>query len=133
MITQLEIKDGIVLSWATSGTLLPRAGAVIVEFVGRLDDLDRAGTLPEGYPEGAMDFRRYAAPKNATPAPVPAAAIVTFKADVIRRCTDDEADAFDAALAEASSKLRLLWNSVTVIDHGARRSSRRCGRPSSGR
>lgn len=43
----------------------------------------------------------------------------TFKADVIRRCTDDEADAFDAALAAASSKLRLLWNSITVIDHGA--------------
>lgn len=114
---QLEIKDGLVLSWATGGTLLPREGATIVTFDGTLADLARVGDLPEGYPAGAADFRRYAAPDGAPPAPVPA--VITLKGDVIRRCTDDEAEALDAALTAAGAKLRLLWHGVQAIDHGA--------------
>lgn len=52
-------------------------------------------------------------------APTLAALIITYKADVVRRCTDDEAAAFDAALTAASVKLRLLWNSIQYIDHAA--------------
>lgn len=51
--------------------------------------------------------------------PPPVVPVITFKADVIRRCTDDEADALDAALANASSKLRRLYNDIIHIDHSA--------------
>lgn len=64
---QLEIKDGAVLSWADAGTLFPREGATIVGFDGTLADLGRVGNLPEGYPEGAADFRAYAAPQGTSP------------------------------------------------------------------
>lgn len=45
--------------------------------------------------------------------------LITFKADVIRRATDDEVDALEAALAAASSKLRRLYLDIAHIDHNA--------------
>lgn len=50
------------------------------------------------------------------PSSVPTAK--TFKADIWRRCTDDEADTLDAMLAQQSTRLRLIFASATVIDHG---------------
>lgn len=50
------------------------------------------------------------------PAP-PAAAAITYKADIYRRCTDAEADAIEMALAAAPVRQRRLFESALHLDH----------------
>lgn len=52
------------------------------------------------------------------PEPVPATpSLITYKADIYRRCTDEEADAIEMALASASVRKRRLFESALHLDH----------------
>ncbi|MFH5927565.1 hypothetical protein [Roseomonas xinghualingensis] len=50
-------------------------------------------------------------PYGALPAPI------TWKSDVWRRCTPEEAAILDAALAQASVQERRLWDDSTQLEH----------------
>lgn len=50
------------------------------------------------------------------PVPVPMP-IRTLKSDIWRRCTDEEAEACDEALAAAPVRMRRLWNDSTIVEH----------------
>lgn len=47
----------------------------------------------------------------------PAGPVITYKADIYRRCTDDEADAIEMALAAAPVRQRRLFESALHLDH----------------
>lgn len=49
--------------------------------------------------------------------PVPA--VITYKADIYRRATDEEAEAIEVALAEAPVRQRRLFESAQFLDHTA--------------
>lgn len=51
-------------------------------------------------------------------APLPSAGpVITYKADIYRRCTDAEADAIEMALAAAPVRQRRLFESAMYLDH----------------
>lgn len=54
---------------------------------------------------------------SSSDAPVKTSGLITFKSDLVRRATNDESEILDAALNEASSKLRLLYYSITRVEH----------------
>lgn len=51
--------------------------------------------------------------------PVPPAAVITFKTDIWRRCTELEAATLDNALDEAPVKMRRLWDDSTQVESSA--------------
>lgn len=54
----------------------------------------------------------------AQPLPVaPTRPVITYKADLYRRCTDAEADAIEIALAGAPVRQRRLFESAQYLDH----------------
>lgn len=50
-------------------------------------------------------------------APVPMGPAITFKADLWRRCTDEEADQIDVALKAAPARQRRLFEDAQYLDH----------------
>ena len=51
-------------------------------------------------------------------APLPTATpVITYKADIYRRCSDEEADAIEMALAAAPVRKRRLFESALHLDH----------------
>ncbi len=50
-------------------------------------------------------------------AQAPMGPVITYKADIYRRCTDDEADAIEMALAAASVRKRRLFESALHLNH----------------
>lgn len=53
------------------------------------------------------------------PSVVPEPVLITFKTDIWRRCTQEEAELLDGQLATASVKLRRLWDDASRIEHSA--------------
>ena len=75
---------------------------------------DRAvAVAPEVRPDWVRQPDGSFAPPPAVPAPI--AVRITFKSDVFRRCTDQEADRIDAALATASSRMRNLFMAASYL------------------
>ena len=71
---------------------------------------------------GNTDYAEYLAWVEAgnapdQPPPEPAPLIRTYKSDVWRRCTDDEAVTLDAALEAAPVRMRRLWSDCTILEH----------------
>lgn len=56
-------------------------------------------------------------PPSAPPAPPPAPRIV-YKADIWRRCTDDEATQLDAALAQQPVRMRRMFDDAQFLSSG---------------
>lgn len=50
---------------------------------------------------------------------IPEPAYTTYKTDIWRRCTDEEAEAMEQALLAAPAKLRRLFNDATIIEHNS--------------
>lgn len=50
--------------------------------------------------------------------PKPVTTVRTYKADIWRRCTDEEADTLEAMLATQPTRLRRIFESAQHIDHG---------------
>lgn len=48
--------------------------------------------------------------------PAPAVPSIIFKADIWRRCTDDEAATLDAALEQAPARLRRIFDGAQYLD-----------------
>lgn len=78
-----------------------------------------------GIPSGKMStgsslsFANGVVTRTWTLADAPAPVILTNKADVWRRATDDERLMLDGALSDAPAYLRQLYNAITIIDHSA--------------
>lgn len=53
----------------------------------------------------------------ATPLPAAPASVITYKADLYRRCTDEEAEAIEVALAGAPVRQRRLFESAQFLNH----------------
>lgn len=49
--------------------------------------------------------------------PVPVSPVITFKADIWRRCTDEEAASIDEALKAATIRQRRLFEDAQYLDH----------------
>lgn len=53
---------------------------------------------------------------KAPPLPPPTPSSITYKADIWRRCSESEAEILDAALEQAPSRLRRLFDGVAYLD-----------------
>lgn len=69
---------------------------------------------PKGWALDGGELR--AADPEPDPTP-PAPPVITYKADIYRRCTDEEADAIEMSLAAASVRKRRLFESALHLDH----------------
>lgn len=58
-------------------------------------------------------------PAEPQPPPPPPSPARTLKSDVWRRATAEEADAMDAMLSAAPTKLRRLWDDSTILEHAS--------------
>ncbi|MRI57742.1 hypothetical protein D8770_28165 [Methylobacterium sp. DB1607] len=75
---------------------------------------------PEQYAEprgwGLVDGALQAVPIAPEPAP-PTQSVITYKADIWRRCTDEEAASIDEALKAAPIRQRRLFEDAQYLDH----------------
>ncbi len=69
---------------------------------------------PKGWALDGGELRASEAVPDPTP---PAPPVITYKADIYRRCTDEEADAIEMALAAAPVRKRRLFESALHLDH----------------
>lgn len=81
-------------------------------------DVRDVSSWPEIKAGWVVEANGFAPPAAAPPAP-PAGPVVTFKADIYRRCTDEEAEAIEMALAAAPVRQRRLFESAQFLEHTA--------------
>ena len=100
---------------------------VVVDLVDALPDyhpdlVAQYREVPAPAPAGlaigwTFDETTYAAPVTPAPEPAPAMPVITFKADIYRRCTNPEAEKIDEALASASVRDRRMFEFAQYLDH----------------
>lgn len=72
-------------------------------------------------PDGAAEMTEpafYSDLSAATASSSPAAPAITFKADIYRRCTNEEADAIETALNALPTRQRRLFEESQYLSHG---------------
>lgn len=74
---------------------------------------DDAGAQTLDAMQAVVGYLGLAVPGSSTPA----APVITYKADIYRRCTDAEAEAIEVALAAASVRQRRLFEESQFLNH----------------
>lgn len=95
-----------------------KEGKEIAETDAAFTAWSEAGGIPTVWPRDDAGEQTQAALNDVLnafkPQPAP---VITYKADIYRRCTDDEADAIEMALAAAPVRQRRLFESALHLDH----------------
>jgi hypothetical protein len=115
MTTYARITDGVVVEIIKVESDPPIEDRYHPDIVAKLITLRGAQVtnVTEGY---TYDGSSFAAP---TPEPEAPKLARTYKADIWRRSTDEEAEALDSALTEAPVRLRRLWDDSQLLMHEA--------------
>lgn len=80
----------------------------------------RGGVQPNGavsVPEADWTAQRDEAVASAAKASVSSMPVLTYKADIWRRCSDDQAEALHDLLSKQPIKQQMIFNGASVIDH----------------
>ncbi|MBB5765716.1 hypothetical protein ABEV34_11850 [Methylorubrum rhodesianum] len=95
-----------------------KAGKVIAEGDASFVAWSDAGGVPTVWPRDATGAQTQAALDAVLAAAGPTSQpSITYKADLWRRCTDEEADAIDGALKAAPVRQRRLFEDAQYLDH----------------
>lgn len=80
----------------------------------------RGGVQPNGavsVPEADWIAQRESAVANAASASVASMPVLTYKADIWRRCSEEQAEALHNLLSQRPIKEQMVFNGASVIDH----------------
>ena len=95
-----------------------REGKEIAEDDGAFVAWSELGGIPTVWPRDDQGEQTQAALDAVlAPSRTPSAPVITYKADIYRRCTDAEAEAIEMALAGAPVRQRRLFESALHLDH----------------
>ena len=112
MRTWTRVQDGVAADHFSDETLVPGMDV----FVGVGEWVESTDLTPQPSSGWRYDGSSFSPPPQVS---APNMRARTYKSDIWRRCTEDEAPLLDAALTEAPARLRRLWDDSTVLMHEA--------------